>query len=63
MNPDRMQIAVPGTDPAPMRRPCGCRGDRGQHQEGCPERGKATEAARRAQVARFLAWLGWGFWG
>lgn len=38
-NPDRLQVHVQGTDPAGHRRGCGCRGNRGQHQEGCPLRG------------------------
>ncbi len=50
MNPDRLTVFVPGTDPAAQRWPCGCRGvGRGAHQVGCWLRGRGQD----------LLWLRW----
>ena len=67
-NPDRLQLAVPGADPAAARRPCGCRAEaggleqvghgprsRGAHQAGCPLRRRVCRRFRRASHARLSA--------
>ncbi len=59
MTVDRLQLHVPGTDPAAQRRPCGCRGDgRGAHQLGCTLRGVvAFRAASHRWLSREGRWL------
>lgn len=46
MTADRLQVLVPGTDPAPARRSCGCRGEASRPRKGASWRKLALARSR-----------------